>query len=331
MSKRGFDESQLRKTVVTMIDKDGFNKRTVVEGPASIGGGLPTPTQDGNALISLNGEWIQQPGYGYGVTEVAETLCDFTADDFTKNNVGMYVAQIPVDQTMLQHFVVLFGDTPFNVQIDDKIYNSKKDNFVFNTMPPSVILPDPEDEHALPIFGLQFTDNQYTTLAFGVREKPNHAVIYREETTYTGIDSNLVKCAPFYVDLDDTGRDQSNPSYESKVTFAELDAAVKRNAPIFIRFNTYYYADEQSTDLITGTIIMPALVLSETVPNASTGPSIQTYMLTSLFPSSFNLHGVDANSDFEIYLEFQKTNDFVLIQMYKRERTTRTSIFTNQV
>lgn len=330
MSKRGFDESQLRKTVVTMIDKDGFNKRTVVEGPASIGSGLPTPTQDGNALISLNGEWIQQPGYGYGVTEVAETLCDFTADDFTKNNVGMYIAQIPVDETMLQHLMDLFGNTEFNVQIDDKIYNSKKDNFTYSTEP-SIILPDAEDEHAFPIFGLQFIDQQHTILAFGVREKPNHAVIYREETTYTGIDSNLVKCAPFYVDLDDTRQDQSNPSYESKVTFAELDDAVKRNAPIFIRFNAYYYADEQSNDPIIDTIIMPALVLSETVPNASTGPSIQTYMLTSLFPSSFNLHGVDANSDFEIYLEFQKTNDFVLIEMFKRERTTRTSIFTNQV
>lgn len=243
----------------------------------------------------------------------------------------MYIAQIPVDETMLQHLTEMFSrDTAFNVQINDKIYNSEKDNFEYS-MTPSITLPDAEDENALPIFGLQFTDNQHTILMFGVREKPNHAKIYREETTYTGIDSNLVKCAPFYVDLDDTHADQSNPSYESKTTFAELDAAVKRNAPVFIRFNTYYYPDKQSNDPIIETIIMPALVLSETVPNALTGPSIQTYMLSSLFPSSFNLHGADVNSDFEIQLEFQKDNEFVLINMFKRERTTRTSIFTNQV
>lgn len=239
------------------------------------------------------------------------------------------MAQIPVDETMLQHLIDLFGNAEFNVQLDDKIYNSEKDNFEYS-MAPSITLPDAEDEHALPIFGLAFMDQEHTIFGFGVREKPNHAKIYREETTYTGIDSNLIKCAPFYVDLDDTNKDQSNPSYESKTTFAELDAAVKRNAPVFIRFNTYY-TDKQSDDPIIDTLIMPALLFSETVPNALTGPSIGTYRLSSLFPASFNLNGVDSNSDFEIYLEFQKDNEFVLVEMYKRERTTRTSIFTNQV
>ena len=326
MSKRGFDESQLRKTVVTMIDKDGFNKRTVVEGPASIGGGLPTPTQDGNALISLNGEWIQQPGYGYSTTEVVETLCDLTADDFTKNNVGMYVAQIPVDQTMLQHLTEMFSrDTAFNVQINDKIYNSEKDNFEYS-MTPSITLPDAEDENAFPIFGLQFTDNQHTILMFGVREKPNHAKIYREETIFTGINSNLVKCAPFYVDLDDTNYDDSNPSYESKVTFEELDDAVERNAPIYIRFKTYGFDGQgtPSTDIIT----MPALVWKRFSGEEN---KTDVYRLSTIFPSTFSFGSVDLNCDFEIYLEFQKDNEFVLIQMYKRERTTRTSIFTNQV
>lgn len=32
MSKYGFDEKELRKTIITMIDKDGFNKEFVVDG-----------------------------------------------------------------------------------------------------------------------------------------------------------------------------------------------------------------------------------------------------------------------------------------------------------
>ncbi len=336
MSKRGFDESQLRKTVVTMIDKDGFNKRSVFEGPTSIGGGLPTPTQDGNALISLNGEWIQQPGYGYSTTELAETLGDFTADDFVgfddgNGGVDGYYVTIPLTEELTSHLVDLFlNEKEFNVQINDKIYNSKKDKFTYdNGMLPAIsLLTDPSDANTT-VFSLYVANKTPQVLEFWLPEKPSNSRIYMEETTYTGIDSNLVKCAPFYVDLDDTNRDTNNPSYESKTTFAELDAAIARNAPVFIRFNAYYSVgkSDNTVDSILDTIIMPALVFSEKI----FGSSIQTYKLSSLFPASFNLNGVDTNSDFEIYIEFQKDNDFVLIQMYKRERTTRTSIFTNQV
>lgn len=45
MSKYGFDEKELRKTIVTMIDKDGFHKKVVTEGSS-------VPELENNELVA---------------------------------------------------------------------------------------------------------------------------------------------------------------------------------------------------------------------------------------------------------------------------------------
>lgn len=331
MSKRGFDESQLRKTVVTMIDKDGFNKRSVFEGPASIGSGLPTPTQDGNALISLNGEWIQQPGYGYSTTELTETLGEFTANDFVEvddGNGGIdgYYATIPLTEELTSHLSDLFiAGKEFNVEINDKIYNSKKDKFTYeNGMLPAISLfTDPSDVNTT-VFSLYVANKTPQVLEFWLPEKPSNSRIYMEETTYHGIDANFTKDAALCIDLVDTNKGDGNgdPSYTVSATFDDVDAAVENGKPIFVKLDMYYNPTSVAK------MIIPVFVY--TLNDSS--KSDRAHQLTALFPAPFSMDGSSAiENDFELFLEFYNTRDFVLINFFKRARTTRESIFTNQV
>lgn len=73
MGKYGFNKNEIRKTIVTMVDKDGFHREINVNSSDEIGF-LPTPTVDGAALISVNGKWTQQPGYGYSSDDENVTI-----------------------------------------------------------------------------------------------------------------------------------------------------------------------------------------------------------------------------------------------------------------
>ncbi len=143
---------------------------------------LPAPGADGTGLVSVNGEWVQTPGYGYSVTEDSFVLGEFTSADFTQEGTE-YKATIPLTSELLTLLQRMFTNhEEFNVTIDGTTYNSVADQFTY-TDDPSIYLQD--------VFRLEPNSN-YTALTFFVPTAPSSARIYGSVTTYTQFDRRLL-------------------------------------------------------------------------------------------------------------------------------------------
>lgn len=148
----------------------------------AIGNTLPAPGADGTALVSVNGEWVQQSGYGYSETEDSFVLGEFTSADFVQEGAE-YKATIPLTSELLTLLQRMFiNHEEFNVTIDSTTYNSVADQFTY-TEDPSIYLQD--------VFRLE-PNSGYTALTFSVPTVPSSARIYGSVTTYTQFDSRLL-------------------------------------------------------------------------------------------------------------------------------------------
>lgn len=153
MSKRVFDESQLRKTIVTMIDKYGFNKKI---------------TMTDHIYVALK--------------EIDEVLYEFNESDFSdeptvNGDYAFYTASTPVSEEQLSRLISMFQDEPdFNVEIDGKVYNSVKDNFNYNASFRAISLDG--------VFTISVMGENLDTFVFDVYDtsaKPHHAKVYNEK------------------------------------------------------------------------------------------------------------------------------------------------------
>lgn len=149
---------------------------------------LPAPGENGTALVSVNGEWQKQTGYGY--KETGEyILGEFTAADFIQEDEKIstgYYAPITLTEELYDLLVRMFQDKEeFNVQINDTIYNSIKDNFVYDMNRPSISLDN--------VFTLTPSLNEIDFAVPG--SKPEYAKIYNSITTYTEFDKKYLPSA----------------------------------------------------------------------------------------------------------------------------------------
>ncbi len=150
----------------------------------AIGNALPTPGENGTALVSVNGEWVQQSGYGYSETEDSFVLGEFTSADFTQDG-GEYVATIPLTSELMALLQEMFVDQKeFNVMIDSTTYNSIADEFTY-TNDPSIYYQN--------VFRLAMNGSN---LGFFVPTLPNSARIYGAVLEYTQFDSRYLPAIP---------------------------------------------------------------------------------------------------------------------------------------
>ena len=165
----------------TQVDLTGYATQSYVNNALAAAETLPAPGANGTGLVSVNGEWVKTPGYGYAATEEF-VLGNFTSADFTQEDAE-YIATIPLTQEILNELYGMFlNQEEFNVMIDNVTYNSITDQFIY-TEDPSIYLQD--------VFKIKMNSDS-TALIFSVPAVPNSAKIYRTTTTYTQFDHRLL-------------------------------------------------------------------------------------------------------------------------------------------
>ena len=165
----------------TQIDLTGYATQSYVNNALAAAETLPTPGANGTALVSVNGEWIKTPGYGYCATEDIFVAGNFTSADFTQEGAE-YIAIIPLTEEVTNGLSgMLMSQEGFNVMIDDTIYNSVTDQFTFTE--DGIYLQD--------VFKIK-PNSDSTAVIFSVPTIPNSAKIYQTGITYTQFDRKLL-------------------------------------------------------------------------------------------------------------------------------------------
>ena len=164
----------------TQVDLTGYATQSYVNNALAAAETLPAPGANGTGLVSVNGEWIKTPGYGYAATEEF-VVGNFTSTDFTQEGAE-YIATIPLTEEIMNGLSgMLMSQEGFNVMIDDTIYNSVTDQFTFTD----------EGIQLQNVFKIS-PNSDSTAVIFSVPTVPNSAKIYQTTTTYTQFDRRLL-------------------------------------------------------------------------------------------------------------------------------------------
>lgn len=165
------------------------------------------PTEDGTALVYVNGAWKAQKGYGYGDT-TKSSLFSFTAADFTGDGrSGEYETTINLyeimqdlteeEQEELNSKLVgiFFSGEEFEVKINNTVYNSINNNFEYRISSElggsDIVLRNPNQTD---IFALRIEKEGIVFYVYDV--EPTSAEIIVLSKNYTPISKDLFPDMP---------------------------------------------------------------------------------------------------------------------------------------
>lgn len=166
------------------------------------------PTEDGTALVYVNGAWKAQKGYGYG-DATRSTLFNLAAADFTGNaRTGEYETTINLSEVMqdlteeeqeefwLKISDIFYFRKEFEVKINNTVYNSIHDGFKYRLNSEfggyDIALRDSNDYY---IFTLEASEDEVFFCEYGGME-PTSAEIITLSKNYTPISKDLFPDMP---------------------------------------------------------------------------------------------------------------------------------------